>query len=44
VREAAAAGILRVAKEDTESNLADALTKMLPAERHEDLLSFLYDY
>ena len=29
VREAAAAGILRVGKEDTEKNLADLLTKIL---------------
>ncbi|KAL7555129.1 hypothetical protein ACHAWF_018764 [Thalassiosira exigua] len=28
VREAAAAGILRVAKEETDSNLADTLTKL----------------
>ena len=29
LREAAAAGILRVGKEDTETNLADLLTKIL---------------
>ena len=29
VREAAAVGILRVSKEDTETNLADLLTKLL---------------
>ena len=44
VREAAAAGILRVMKEDTETNMADALTKLLPHDRHSELLSFLYDY
>ena len=30
VREAAAAGILRVAKKDTNTNLVDALTKLMP--------------
>jgi len=30
VREAAAAGIVRVGKEDTKTNLADVLTKNLP--------------
>ena len=44
VREAAAAGILRVGKEPTESNLADALTKLLPYSRKWDLLgSFMYN-
>ena len=38
VREAAAAGILRVGKEDTETNLADALTKLLAYSRKSDLL------
>ena len=41
VREAAAAGILRVGKEDTKSNLADALTKLLPYDRKMDLLGRL---
>jgi len=40
-RESAAAGIMRVAKEDTETNLADALTKMLPYERKMELLGKL---
>ena len=45
VREAAAAGILRVAKEDTETNLADALTKLLSYTRKAGLLGqILYDY
>lgn len=45
VREAAAAGILRVGKEDTKTNLADALTKLLPYSRKMDLLGgLLYDY
>ena len=43
VREAAAAGVLSVLKEDTKTNMADALTKLLPYDRHEALLSFLYD-
>jgi hypothetical protein len=34
VREAAAAGILRVVKEDGETNLADLLTKVLNSEKH----------
>jgi hypothetical protein len=33
VREAAAAGILRVGKEDGQTNLADLLTKVLTSER-----------
>ncbi|KAL7549949.1 hypothetical protein ACHAWF_013200 [Thalassiosira exigua] len=45
VREAAAAGILRVAKEDTESNLADALTKLQTYGQKRALLGvLLYDY
>lgn len=44
VREAAAAGILTVLKENTDTNLADALTKLLPFERLLKLLSFLYDH
>ena len=44
VREAVAAGIIRVGKEDTETNLSDALTKLLPYSRKVKLLSkFLYD-
>lgn len=44
-REAVAAGIMRVAKEDTETNLADALTKVLPYSRKMQLLgTLLYDY
>jgi hypothetical protein len=37
VREAAAHGILRVGKEDTQTNLADLLTKVLIAARRHDL-------
>jgi hypothetical protein len=45
VREAAAAQILRVAKEDTVSNLADALTKLQTLNRKKELLGeLLYDY
>lgn len=39
VREAAAAGIIRVGKEDGESNLADAFTKCLDRARRCDLFS-----
>ena len=39
VREAVAAGILRVGKEDTETNLADLFTKMLSQARRNDLLA-----
>ena len=43
VREAAAAGTIRVAKEDTLTNLADLFTKPLPGERRRYLLqSILY--
>jgi Reverse transcriptase (RNA-dependent DNA polymerase) len=41
VREAAAAGILRVGKEDGETNLADLLTKVLSGQRRWDLCSRL---
>ncbi|KAL7550232.1 hypothetical protein ACHAWF_013471 [Thalassiosira exigua] len=45
VREAAAAGILRVAKEDTVSNISDALTKLQTLDRKRELLGdLLYDY
>ena len=44
VRESAAAGILRVGKEDTETNCSDALTKLIPYDRRKRLLGpFLYD-
>ena len=39
VRESAAAGILRVGKEDGETNLADAFTKILPRDRRINLFS-----
>jgi hypothetical protein len=39
VREAAAAGVLKVHKEDTQTNLADLLTKVLSADRRRELLS-----
>lgn len=45
VREAAASGILRVGKEDTATNLADPLTKLLPYSRKNELLGqVLWDY
>lgn len=37
-REAVAAGTVRIAKEDTKSNLSDLFTKILPQIRREDLL------
>jgi hypothetical protein len=43
VREAVAAKILRVTKEESETNLADLLTKVLSQERRKQLLhSILY--
>ena len=41
VREAAAAQIIRIGKEDMETNLADLYTKFLPAERRHQLLGSL---
>jgi hypothetical protein len=38
VREAAAMGMLRVGKEDTDTNLADLLTKVLSQPRREKLI------
>jgi len=38
VREAAASGLLRIAKEDTETNLADMLTKPLAGPRLKELI------
>jgi hypothetical protein len=39
VREAQAAGIVRIAKEDGETNLADVLFKCLPGPRLRELCS-----
>ena len=45
IRDAAAAGILRVAKEDTSTNLADALTKLMPYLQKQELVGCIqYDY
>ena len=45
VREAAAAGILRIGKEDTAANLSDPLKKLMPYSRKNELLGqILYDY
>ena len=45
VLEAVVAGILRVAKEDTATNLADPLTKLVPYSRKQELLGkVLWDY
>jgi hypothetical protein len=41
VRESVAAKITRIAKKDTETNIADAFTKLLSAERKGSLLRFL---
>eukprot|EP00980_Cylindrotheca_fusiformis_P022020 scaffold8906_cov77-Cylindrotheca_fusiformis.AAC.1 len=42
-KEAVAAEIIKVAKEDTETNLADLFTKVLPRNRREELLDrFMY--
>jgi hypothetical protein len=44
IRESVAAGIMRVAKENTLTNLADVLTKLLPFSRKSELLyNILYD-
>ena len=42
VREAAAAGILRVGKEDGETNLADLLTKVVKGKRRLDLCYYIF--
>ena len=45
VREAAAAGVLQVHKEDTATNLSDLFTKVLHAERRKELLqSILFNF
>jgi hypothetical protein len=41
IRESVAAGILRVAKECTESNPADALTKILSRSKRQELIGQL---
>ena len=38
IRESVAAGMLRIGKEDTETNIADAFTKLLPYSRKYQLL------
>ena len=44
IRESAAAGILRVAKIPTEHNKSDALTKVLPMHKRNDLLNDVLYY
>ena len=44
VREACASGILRIAKEDSTTNLADLLTKNLPRDRHKFLAERILKY
>ena len=41
VREACASGTMRIAKEDSETNLADILTKNLPIPRHKELREWI---
>ena len=41
VREAVAAGTIRIAKEHTDTNLADLLTKPLPAVKRKALLEYI---
>ena len=41
VREAQAAGVVRIAHEDGETNLADVLTKSLPGPRLHELISYI---
>ena len=41
VREAQAAGVIRIAKEDGETNMADVLTKSLPGPRLRTMMSFI---
>ena len=43
VRESVAAKIMRIGKEDTETNIADAFTKLLHTDRKRKLLQFLRD-
>ena len=40
-REAVARGIMRVCKEDTDTNCADAYTKLMTYSKKDELLSFL---
>ena len=45
IREAVAAGIMRVGKEDTEWNLVDPLTKLMPYTKKQQTLGrILWDY
>ena len=39
-REAVAAGVCRLAKEDTKTNLADLFTKTLPSTKRAELLNY----
>jgi hypothetical protein len=43
VRESVAAKIMRIGKEDTKTNIADAFTKLLHTDRKRELLKFLKD-
>ena len=44
VREACAADVIRIAKEDSETNLADLLTKNLDRHRHKSLVERILRY
>ena len=41
LKKASAEGILRVSKEDTETNLADLMTKILSWQQHHKLIPFV---
>ena len=41
VREAASCGIFRIGKEDTDTNLADVLTKVLSEGQKDNLISYI---
>ena len=44
IRESFAARMMRIAKEDSETNIADAFTKLLHTTRKRQLLGFLKDH
>ena len=44
VREACASGLIRIAKEDTKTNLADLFTKTLEREKHKLLVEMILKY
>ena len=44
IREACTAGVIRITKESTDTNLADLLTKKLDRERHKLLMRIILRY